>query len=812
MHLGLRPSVRSAALGALALGFALGSHVLPGCTSPHAGATLDQEQDEPLAPNAPTTAAAPVSGASTNIASADSTYRARCAACHGADLRGSEGGGALRGEAFAAKWAGGDGARLADYIRTAMPPDAPGSLSAATAEALAAFVRAEGGGSTGAPSASGSRPADGSSGAGAADAGSAVPAAPRVPVSVPVPVPVPVPDRPWPYVGGDAGSQRYSPLASIDRTNAGKLAIAWRWRSDNFGPAPELNYRTTPIVVGRTLYATAGTRRAVVAIDAATGETLWIHREDEGARANAAPRANSGRGVAWWSAGGDERIFVVTPGFVLVALDAKTGRPIESFGVAGRVDLKRGLDRELDLETAPIGSTSPPIVVGDVVVVGSALADGSRPPALSMPPGHVRGYDVRTGKRLWIFHTIPHPGEAGHETWPADAWKTAGNTAVWTGMSADLERGLVYLPVEAATGDFWGGHRPGDNLFSQSLVCLDARTGRRVWSYQTVHHDVWDYDLPAAPILVDLERAGRRVPAVAQLTKQGFTFVFDRTTGEPLWPIEERAVPASDVPGESLSPTQPFPTKPPPFERQGIGDDDLIDFTPALRAEARAILRRHRSGPLFTPGSLLRPDGSGGTLILPGTVGGANWPGGAVDPETGILYVGSSTSPSLLRLGSDPALSPLPIVLIGHPMPDALPGGSLPLVKPPWGRITAIDLRKGELAFTIPNGDVHESVREHPALAGVPLPRTGRPDRAGLLVTRTLLFAGEGSGMYGLPGGGGRMLRAHDKATGEIVAEIALPANQTGLPITYAVDGRQFIVVAVGGPDHPGELVALALP
>ncbi|MFO0689497.1 MAG: PQQ-binding-like beta-propeller repeat protein [Myxococcota bacterium] len=728
---------------------------------------------------------------------AEALYAARCASCHGADRRGSEGGAALVGDAFRARWArdGAGEAALAEQIRRSMPPGRPESLSPASAASIAALLLDP-------SSAATAKAAAGTTGA----TGTASPASPDRAAS-------PSGPRDWRFVGGDAGSQRYSPLEQIDRTNVARLEIAWRWKADNFGPSPESNYRTTPIMVGRTLYATAGSRRAVVAIDAATGETLWIHREDEGARAAAAPRSNSGRGVAYWTDGREERILSITPGFRLVALDARSGRPIESFGEGGRVDLKRGLDRELDPEKAPIGSTSPPIVVGDVVVVGSALADGSRPPALGMPPGHVRGYDVRTGERRWIFHTLPFPGEPGHETWPADAWKTMGNTAVWTTMSADLERGLVYLPVEAATGDFWGGHRPGDNLFSQSLVCLEAATGRRVWSFQTVHHDVWDYDLPAAPILVDLLHDGALVPAVAQLTKQGFTFVFDRRTGEPLWPIEERPVAASDVPGERLSPTQPFPTKPPPFERQGISEADLIDFTPALRDEARTIFRRYRSGPLFTPGSVPDPRANTkGTLILPGTVGGANWPGGAVDPETGLLYVGSSTSPSVLRLGSDPALSPLPWVLIGYPLPDELPGGSLPLVKPPWGRITAIDLDRGALRFTIPNGDVHPSVRDHPALAGVALPRTGRPDRAGLLVTKTLLFAGEGGGMYGLPGGGGPMLRAHDKTTGEIIAELELPANQTGLPMTYAVDGRQFIVVAVGAPDHPGELVALALP
>lgn len=713
-------------------------------------------------------------------ASAVRTYRSRCAACHGADRRGSEGGAPLVGARFGARWPDVDS--LAEHIRRTMPPDAPGSLSDPSARGLAVLLLAGGSDASAAE-----RAAPGTVRPGEVSSGSD-----------------------WRFVGGDAASQRYSPLAQIDRENVARLAIAWRWKSDNFGPTPESNYRTTPIMIGRTLYATAGTRRAVVAIDAATGETLWTHREVEGPRA--APRENSGRGVAWWADGEDERILFVTPGHFLVALDARSGRPIKSFGDAGRVDLKQGLDRALDPETAPIGSTSPPLVVGDVVVVGAALADGSRPPALAMPPGHVRGFDVRTGERRWIFHTIPQPGEPGHETWPPDAWKTAGNTAVWTTMSADLERSLVFLPVEAATGDFWGGHRIGDNVFAQSLVCLDARTGERVWSFQTVHHDVWDYDLPAAPILVDVERAGERIPAVAQLTKQGFTFVFDRRTGEPFWPIEERPVPASDVPGERLSPTQPVPTKPPPFERQGLDESDLIDFTPALRSEALQIFRRHRSGPLYTPGSLVEPGGTQGTLILPGTVGGANWPGGAVDPETGLLYVGSSTSPSVIRLGSDPALSPLPFVLLGYPLLDEAPGGTLPLVKPPWGSVTAIDLRRGEIAWTMPNGEAHPSVRDHPALVGVTLPRTGRPDRAGLLVTKTLLFAGEGSGMYGVPGSGGRMLRAHDKATGEILAELELPAHQTGLPMTYAIDGRQLIVVAVGGPDHPGELVALALP
>jgi quinoprotein glucose dehydrogenase len=712
-------------------------------------------------------------------------YAAACGRCHGAEGQGSEAGPPLRGAAFVAKWRKGlrgpSRPSLADSIAATMPPDAPGSLSLEDLSAVLLHLEQTN----------------------HADFG-------RTPSAAPEPA---LPSSEWPFYGGDAGSQRYSPLSQIDGANFGALRIAWRWKTDNFGPEPEYNYRATPIMVGGTLYVTAGTRRVVAAIDAKTGETLWTWRVDEGARANAAPRANSGRGVAYWSEDGEARILVVTPGFQLVALDAESGRPVESFGRAGFVDLKRGLDREIDPTTAPIGSTSPPIVVGDVVVVGSALADGSRPPARSMPPGHVRGYDVRTGKRRWIFHTIPHPGEVGYETWPEGAWRTDGNTAVWTTLSADLERGLVYLPVEAATGDFWGGHRVGDNLFAQSLVCLDARTGKRRWHFQTVHHDVWDYDLPAAPILLDVEHEGRLIPAVVQLTKQGFSFVFDRVTGEPLWPIEERAVAPSTVLGEQLSPTQPFPTRPPPFEPQGVREEDVIDFTPALRAEALEILASYRVGPLYTPGILRGEGGKLGTLMRPGTVGGANWPGGAVDPETGTLYVGSSTSPGLIGLGSDPTLSPIPIVLLGYPMPGLAPGGgTLPLFKPPWGRITAIDLKLGEHAWMVPNGEPHPFVAQHPALEGIELGRTGRPDRAGLLVTKTMLVAGEGGGMYGLPGGGGPMLRAHDKATGQVLAELELPANQTGVPMTYALDGRQYLVLAVGGPNHPGELVALRLP
>ena len=616
----------------------------------------------------------------------------------------------------------------------------------------------------------------------------------------------------WRHYGGDPGGTRYAALDQIDRNNVGELEIAWRWRSDNFGPVPEFNYRTTPLMVDGVLYATAGYRRAVVAIDAGTGETLWSYRLDEGDRS--APRRSSGRGVAWWEEPGiAPRIFLVTPGFHLVALDAGTGHPVDEFGEGGVVDLRRQLGREVDLASAPIGSSSPPVVVGDVVVVGSALPSGGAPRSPEMPPGHVRGYDAVTGELRWTFHTIPQAGEFGNETWEDGSWEYTGNAAVWTALSADPELGYVYLPVELGTGDYYGGHRPGDNLFSQSIVALDAATGERVWHFQTVHHGVWDYDPPAAPILADLVVDGREIPAVAQITKQTFTFVFDRRTGEPVWPIEERPVPQTDVPGEWTAPTQPFPTRPPAYDRQGVDPDELIDFTPELRAQAEEILSQLRHGPLYTPPSIPVEGGTQGTLMVPGSLGGANWPGGALDPATGTLYVQSATAPSVIALTAEPDVSEMDYIRSGG---LRLRGGGgpqgLPLFKPPWGRITAIDLNRGEIAWQVPNGDAPDYVRNHPALEGIDVGRTGRPDRGGLLVTGTLLFAGEGGGMYAAFGSGGNKLRAHDKATGLIVAEIELPANQTGLPMSYMHEGRQFIVVAVGARGHPGELVALALP
>ncbi len=619
----------------------------------------------------------------------------------------------------------------------------------------------------------------------------------------------------WPHYAGDLASTRYSPLDQIHAGNVGDLEILWRWTSQNFGPREDWNLRTTPLAIDGVLYATAGARRVAVAIDGLTGETLWMYRLDEGPRGRSAPRQTSGRGLSFWSDGEQARLFLVTPAYQLVGLDAGTGRPVPSFGFDGMVDLRRDLGREVDLQRAPIGSGSPPTVVGDVVVVGAALPSGGAPPSPENPPSPVRGYDVRTGELLWTFHTIPREGEFGNDTWENGSWRTTGNGGVWAWMSADPELGLVYLPLEAATGDYYGGHRPGDNLFTQSVVALDAATGERRWHFQTVHHGIWDYDLPTAPVLLDLVVDGREIPALAQVTKQAFTFVFDRRTGEPVWPIEERPMAASTVPGERAAPTQPFPTKPPPFQRQGVSEDDLLDLTPELRAEAEAIARFYTLGPLYTPPTLIEERGNRGTLTVPGALGGANWPSVAADPETGMLYVSSGLDVNVLGLENDPERSTMDYIQ-GRGRDIRLPEGGgpqgLPLLKPPWGKITAIDLNRGEIAWWVPNSDTPEWIREHPALEGVELGRTGQADRGGLLVTKTLLFAGEGSGLFAAFGTGGPMFRAHDKATGEILWEFELPANQSGTPMSYEVDGRQILVVAVGARDFPGEFVALALP
>jgi glucose dehydrogenase len=607
----------------------------------------------------------------------------------------------------------------------------------------------------------------------------------------------------WRFYGGNLASQRYSPLAQIDASNAGQLKIAWRFNTGNYGPRPEARNETTPLVIDGVLYTQVGITRNVVALNPKSGELLWVWRPDDGEQRFArAPRKTSGRGPAYWSDGaGNDRLLTVTPGFYLAALDPDTGRPVPGFGENGIVDLMLGVRGEVN-DKSSIGNSSPPTIVGDVVIVGPAHEVGMRPPSKANLKGDVRGYDVRTGKLLWTFHTIPTRDEPGYETWLNGSAEYIGNAGVWAPMTADAELGYVYLPTEAPIADTWGGERHGNNLYSSSLVCLDAKTGERVWHYQLIHHDIWDWDNPTAPILMDLVVDGRPIKAVAQITKQAFVYTFDRVTGEPVWPIEERPVPQTDVPGEWTSPTQPFPTKPPAFDRQGVSIDDLIDFTPELRAEAVEGIKAFRIGPIFTPPSLSKAsDGTSGTLMLPNATGGANWEGGAFDPETNILYVGSYTNPFVLVLEPPPAGSDITYINGGGAQLPWLQG--LPLIKPPWGRITAIDMNKGEHVWQLASGPTPKEIAENPALKGLDIPWTGRATRPVTLVTKTLLFTAEGWG-------GAPTLHARDKATGAVLAEIALPGAVGGRPMTYMIDGKQYLIVSVAG-GNGAEIVALTL-
>ncbi len=639
----------------------------------------------------------------------------------------------------------------------------------------------------------------------------------------------------WRTYGGDLASTRYAPLDQIDADNFNKLTVAWRFNTSSLGPRPEFKFESTPLMVNGVLYSTGGTRRAVVALDAATGELLWMHSENEGARAANAPRQLSGHGLAYWTDGKEERILYVTPGYRLIALNAKTGVPIPSFGVGGVVDLKKDDDQDIDLITGEVGLHSTPVVARNVVIVGAAHLTGGVPKSRKNVKGYVRGFDVRTGKRLWIFHTIPLPNEYGNDTWLKESWAYTGNTGVWGQISVDETLGLVYLPVELPTGDYFGGDRPGNGLFGESLVAIDLETGKRRWHYQLVHHGLWDMDIPCAPILADITVNGKTVKAVAQPTKQAFLYVFNRETGEPIWPMVEKPVPQGDVPGEWYSPTQPIPSKPPAFDNQGVSEDSLINFTPALHAEAMELVSKYRIGPLFTPPSVSKAGGPLASIVSPGALGGANWPGGSYDPDTHILYVYSRSDIAVLGLvpSPDPKLSDMEYVQgtagftpragrpMGAPPPPApnpesgapvLLVRGLPLLKPPYGRITAIDLDKGEIVWQVAHGQTPDNVRNNPALAGLDIPRTGSSSLIGVLTTKSLLIAGEGVNVTMPNGQKGAMLRAYDKASGKDAGAVYMPAPQTGSPMTYMLNGQQYVVVAVSGPGFPGELIAYRLP
>lgn len=695
----------------------------------------------------------------------------------------------------------------------------------------------------------------------------------------------------WATYGGNLASHRYSPADQINKDNFKNLRIAWRLNTNFLGPNPDNLYSATPLYVNGVLYTTAGTRRAAIAMNPGTGEMLWMHTEDEGPRGDAAPRRGAGRGLAYWSSpdGSDQRILYVTPGYRMIALNAKTGEVVRSFGKDGAVDLKMDNDQEYDLTTAAVGLNATPLVAGDVVVVGAAHFAATSPNTRPTAKGFIRGFDAKTGKRLWIFHTIPTKGEFGYETWLDGSAEKNGNVGAWAQMSADLELGLVYVPTEMAATDYYGVNRPGSGLFGESIVALDLKTGKRKWHFQTVHHGLWDWDLPCAPMLYDAQIGGRTVKALAQPTKSAFLFVLNRETGEAIWPIEERPVPQSNVPGEKTSPTQPFPTKPPAFDRQGISIDDLIDFTPELRAQAVEQSKAYKLGPLYTPPGLQTADGPIGTLMLPSEVGGANWPGGSFDPETNRLYIHSHTniyslaniqediarpSPTnvagTLRGGPPAAGAPAgeiegepgggarggrggaggggrggPAPAAGAPPaggppagrgagapPAAAPGGGggrggggglrggttvqgLPIVKPPYDRITAYDMNTGSILWQKTHSSTPDNIKNNAALRGLDLPRLGQPGRTfiGVLTTKTLVIAGEGGVHTNAQGQVVALLRAYDKNTGEDVAgEVNMPAKQTGSPMSYVHNGKQYIVLAVSGQGTGGEILAYALP
>ncbi len=658
----------------------------------------------------------------------------------------------------------------------------------------------------------------------------------------------------WPTYNADLAGSRYRPLDQINASNFSKLEVAWRFKTDSIGNRPEYKLEGTPLMVNGVVYTTAGSRRAAIALDAATGELLWVHGEHEGARGAAAPRQLSGRGLAYWSDGKEERILYVTPGYRLIALDAKTGGLVTSFGKGGAVDLKLEDDQTMfpDLTTGEIGYQTAPVVAKDTIIIGAAFREGMTPKSMRNNKGYVRGFDVRTGKRLWIFHTIPMKGEFGYDTWENGSAEYTGNTGVWTQISVDEELGLVYLPVESPTGDYYGGHRPGNNLFGESLVCVDLKTGVRKWHFQLVHHPLWDMDISSAPLLADITVDGKTIKAVAQPTKQGLLYVFDRVTGKPVWPIEERPVEKGNTPGEWYSPTQPFPTKPPAYSRNGVTPDVLIDFTPAMHDQALTIVSKYHLGPVFTPPTAGKVGGPLATLTLGTAAGGTNWPGGSYDPETHTVYAYACNS-CLVPIGLVPAPkeisdmnyisgiagqqvriargpgensgadSPLPT----RTPPAAAPAGGggggggfiplsvqgLPLIKPPYGTISAINLDRGEIVWQVPHGDTPDAIRNNPALKGIDIGHTGQGGyNIGTLITKTLVIAGDGQVTTTADHPRGAMLRAYDKATGKEVGAVFMPAPQSGSPMTYMVNGKQYIIVAVSGGAYSGEYIAYTLP
>jgi quinoprotein glucose dehydrogenase len=668
----------------------------------------------------------------------------------------------------------------------------------------------------------------------------------------------------WPHYTADMRGSRYSPADQINGSNFNKLEVAWRYKTDNLGTFPEFKLEGTPLMVKGVLYTTAGTRRSVIALDGKTGELIWVHSLREGKRAAVSPRQLSGRGVSYWTDGkGDERIIYVTTGYRLVELNARTGAVIPSFGKDGMVDLKagavKGKGEQIDLETGEIGIHSTSAVARDTIIVGSSMREGATVPTHNNTKGIVRAFDARTGKLLWTFHTIPRPGEPGNDTWENESWATNGNAGVWTQITVDEDLGLVYLPVETPSSDYYGGHRPGNNLYAESLVCLDLKTGQRKWYFQFVHHPIWNFDMSSAPLIADITVNGQPIKAVAVPSKEGWMYVFDRVTGKPVWPIEERPVPQSDVPGEKTSPTQPHPPDSLRYARQFLKvPDDLIDFTPDLRAQAIERLKRYRVEPsLFTPPILGNVNGMLGALGGPTAT---NWPGGGYDPELHIAFAPAANTGVSVRslvepppgfsdikyvsgtggqqfrevLGpgdccaADAALTAQRARAATAPPPPAaaVPAGGggdagggpnvqgLPISKPPYGVLAAISLDRGQLMWQAPHGDTPDAIRNHPLLRGMNIPKTGQAGTSGvgLMVTKTVAVMGDPQVTTTPEHPRGAMLRAYDKMTGAQVGAVWMPAPQSGSPMTYVLDGRQYIVVAVSGGNYTGEYIAFALP
>jgi glucose dehydrogenase len=627
----------------------------------------------------------------------------------------------------------------------------------------------------------------------------------------------------WRFLGGDSHHTRYSPADQINQSNFKELEETWVWDGASFNAQ---SGRSTPSFINGKLYTVAGPRRHVVAIDPISGETLWSYREPNTARYEYSMRKDYGKGITYSEIDGRGVIYISSPAFFLTALDAETGHPLEGFGSpvgvagfskTGVVDMLKDLGHKYDpyegieLETGYITTSSPPIVVGDVIVVGNSHEQGYNQSRRENIPGDILGYDARTGEFLWKFKVLPGPGEFGHDTWENDAWKWTGDISSWAPLSADQENGIVYVPTNGATLDFYGGFRPGNNLFSTSLIALNAKTGKRVWHFQMVHHDIWNYDTPTAPVLMDVMHNGKKTPIVAQTTKQSFVYVFNRLTGEPLWPIEEKPVPKSNIPGEKLSLTQPHPTKPAPYEIQGLTFDDLIDYSPALRAKAIKNLAPYVIGPLFNP-PLHNNNGTEkiASLWCPGDIGGVNIDGpSAADPETGILYVTSRKACTSRIIAPGKERDAIIEAPTGTTVTDFAvlrysrvkkPDG-LPLFKPPYSRITAIDMNTGEHLWYIPVGETPNIVLNHPDVDRSTLPNTGSGKIAKMMVTETLLIYAD------IASDGTPHLFAVDKKTGKQLAKVEVPEKSNYGIMTYVFEGKQFIILQTGST-----LTAMALP